>query len=108
MGTKLDIIEDNLKLGQVKRITTEDVVDYVELLIGEDTKAQLYYDKDKNSITLELTDTNLDLSNFTCDMKKSTVKSLLRGLKDLYNQLDDIDEVVDNNESNQEQDVVTE
>lgn len=100
MGTKLDIIEDNLKLGQVKRITTGEVVDYVELLIGEDTKAQLYYDKDKNSITLELTDTNLDLSNFTCDMKKNTVRSLIRGLKDLYNQLDDVDETVNNTPDN--------
>ena len=100
MGTKLDIIEDNLKLGQVKRITTGEVVDYVELLIGEDTKAQLYYDKDKNSITLELTDTNLDLSNFTCDMKKNTVRSLIRGLKDLYNQLDDADETVNNTPDN--------
>lgn len=100
MGAKLDIIEDNLKLGQVKRITTEEVVNYVELLIGEDTKAQLYYDKDKNSITLELTDTNLDLSNFTCDMKKNTVRSLIRGLKDLYNQLNDIDETVNNTPDN--------
>lgn len=100
MGAKLDIIEDNLKLGQVKRITTEEVVDYVELLIGKGTKAQLYYDKDKNSITLELTDTNLDLSNFTCDMKKNTVRSLIRGLKDLYNQLDDVDETVNNTPDN--------
>lgn len=100
MGAKLDIIEDNLKLGQVKRITTEEVVDYVELLIGEGTKAQLYYDKDKNSITLELTDTNLDLSNFTCDMKKNTVRSLIRGLKDLYNQLNDVDETVNNTPDN--------
>lgn len=92
MSSRLDLVDQNLSLGQVKSITTGSVLDYVELMVGDNTKAQLSYDKEKNMIAMEIKDANLDLAQLSCYMDKTTIKNLIASLKTLHNQLADTEE----------------
>lgn len=83
----LDIIEDQLSLGQVKRITDNGVLNFVEMLVGAKTKMQMYYDQDKKVIQMEVKDTDLNLASLSCTLDASTLKELILAEKDLYNVL---------------------
>ena len=83
----LDIIEENLALGQVKRITSDGTLSFVEMLVGNKTKMQMYYDKDKKVVQMEVKDTDLDLPSLSCTMNANTLKDLILAEKDLYNVL---------------------
>lgn len=87
----LNIFENQLLTGQVKRITSNGgtKLDYVEMLVGEKTKAQLYFDSEKNVIQLAISDTDLDLPDLACSMNKETLRNLIVSLKDLYNMIQD-------------------
>lgn len=92
MSSKLDLVDQNLSLGQVKSITTGNTLDYVELMVGDNTKAQLSYDEEKNMVAMEIKDANLDLAQLSCYMDKTTIKNLITSLKTLHNQLADTEE----------------
>ena len=63
MAKKLDIIEDQIELGQVKTITSKGgtFVDFVELLFSATTKAQFAPSDDLREIVFSVMDNNLDL-----------------------------------------------
>lgn len=84
---KLDIIEDTLSLGQVKRITDNGTLTFVEMLVGAKTKMQMYYDKDKKIVQMEVKDTDLNLPTLSCSMDASTLQDLILAERDLYNVL---------------------
>lgn len=83
----LEIIDRNLSLGQVKRITNDGILSFVEMLVGDKTKMQMYYDKDKKVVQMEVKDTDLDLPSLSCAMNANTLKDLILAEKDLYNVL---------------------
>ena len=91
MAKRLDIIEDQIKLGQVKTITSlgSKFVDYVELLFSSTTKAKFAPSEDKREIIFSVMDNNLDLPQLECNMSKETLRDLIVSLKSIYNELEE-------------------
>ena len=91
LAKKLDIIEDQIELGQVKTITSKGgtFVDFVELLFSPTTKAQFAPDDNLREIVFSVMDNNLDLPELQCNMDKETLRNLIMALKSIYNQLND-------------------
>lgn len=91
MAKDLDIVERQLELGMVKTITTENVLNFVELLFSSNVKAQFYYNEKENIIQFCVKDCDLGVKGFDCLLDKKTVRNLIIYLKNLYNQLKNID-----------------
>lgn len=91
MANKLNIMEDQLEVGQVKTITSSGgtYVDFCELLFSATTKVQFAPSEDKKSISLSVSDNQLELPQLECTMDKSTLRDLIINLKTLYNQLEE-------------------
>ena len=96
LAKKLDIIEDQIELGQVKTITSRGgtFVDFVELLFSPTTKAQFAPDDNLREIVFSVMDNNLDLPQLQCNMNQETLRNLIIALKSIYNQLKDESEEV--------------
>ncbi len=91
MAKDLDIVERQLELGMVKTITTENILNFVELLFSSNVKAQFYYNEKENIIQFCVKDCDLGVKGFDCLLDKKTVRNLIIYLKNLYNQLENID-----------------
>ena len=91
MAKKLDIIEDQIELGQVKTITSRGgtFVDFVELLFSPTTKAQFAPSDDLREIVFSVMDNNLDLPQLQCNMNQETLYNFITSLKNIYNELKD-------------------
>lgn len=91
MTKKLDIIENQIKLGQVKTITSNGgtFIDFVQLLFSPTTKAQFAPSDNLKEIIFSVTDNNLDLPQLECSMSKDTLRDLIISLKTVYNELED-------------------
>ena len=90
MAKRLDIMEDQLKLGQIKTITSSGgkVVDFCELLFSPTTKAQLAVSEDKSTILFSVSDNNLSLPQLECNMDAETLRNFIISLKNIYNELE--------------------
>ena len=91
MTKKLDIIENQIKLGQVKTITSNGgtLIDFVQLLFSPTTKAQFAPSDNLKEIIFSVTDNNLDLPQLECNMSKDTLRDLIISLKTIYNELEE-------------------
>ena len=91
MAKKLDIIEDQIELGQVKTITSKGntFVDFVELLFSPTTKAQFAPADDLKTAMFSVSDNNLGLPQLQCNIDKDTLYNFITSLKDIYNELEE-------------------
>lgn len=91
MAKTLDIIEQQLNVGDVKTITYNGGANirYIELLFSSTTKAQFAPSESKRAITFSVSDNNLQLPQLCCQMDKSTLYDLIISLKNIYNELID-------------------
>lgn len=89
MTKRLDIIETQLEVGDVKTITNGNNVKFVELLFSPTTKIQFAQSDDNKNIILSVSDNQLNLPQLECVVDKSTVRDLIINLKTLYNQLEE-------------------
>lgn len=89
MSKSLNIIDDQLNLGDVKTITSNggQVVKLIELLFSSTTKAQFSPSEDKNMIIFSISDNHLGLPELNSMIKKETLRDLIISLKNIYNQL---------------------
>ena len=96
MSNSLDILNNQMSVGQVKTITSKGgtFVDFVELLFSPTTKAQFAPSDDLREIVFSVMDNNLDLPQLQCNMDKETLRNLIIALKSIYNQLKDESEEV--------------
>ena len=94
MGKTLDIIEQQLELGDVKIITSNggSIVKFIELLFSPTTKAQFALSDDRKTIDILVSDNNLSMPQLYCKMNKDSLRDLLISLKNIYNQLLDEEE----------------
>lgn len=90
MARNLDILDDQLELGQTKIISRDGgrIVDFVELLLSTSTKGQFAPSTDKKMVELCIKDTDLSLPQLECSMTKASLKDLIVGLKAIYGQLE--------------------
>ena len=96
MSSKLDILDEQLNVGDVKAITYNGGLNirYIELLFSPTTKVQFAPSDDKKTIRMSVSDNNLDLPQLQCNIDKETLRNLIIALKSIYNQLDDESEEV--------------
>lgn len=85
----LRITENDLKLGDILTITTDNgkTLRALQMLIGDQTKASMSIDTDKDCVVFRVNDTDINLPQLECNLNKSTIKDMICGLKDFYNQL---------------------
>ena len=84
----LDVIKNQMSVGQVKSIRTGNHLDYVEMLFSDELSAQLAPLPD-NTIQFDIKDNEFRLPSMSCKMDKVTLKSLILSLKELYAQLNE-------------------
>ena len=89
MAKTLDIIEQQINVGDVKTITYNGGANirYIELLFSSTTKAQFAPSESKRAITFSVSDNNLQLPQLCCQMDKSTLYDLIISLKKLFYQM---------------------
>ena len=89
--SNLDILNNQMSVGQVKTIRTGDHLDYVEMLFSNELSAQLAPLED-GTIQFVVKDSEFKLPNMSCKMEHATLRSLIIALKELYNQIKESEE----------------
>lgn len=82
----LDILNNQIQVGQVKTIHTGSHLDYVEMLFGKDLLAQLAPLED-NTIQFTVKNNDLEIPELSCKMTLDTIEDMIRSLKKFYSQL---------------------
>lgn len=93
MSKILNIIEQQLNMGDVKTISNGNIIKYIELLFSPTTKVQFAPSDDNKSMRLSVSDNNLEMPELDCVVTKKVLRDYIVGLKNMYNQLDDEREV---------------
>ncbi len=93
MAKTLDIIEQQLNVGDVKTISNGNTIKYIELLFSPTTKVQFAPSDDNKSMRLSVSDNNLEMPELDCTITKEIIRRFILSLKEIYNQLDDESEV---------------
>lgn len=98
MVKNLNIAENNLSVGQVKRITSGcgSQLDYIELLFSDRVKVQ--FSPKGNMLQFTISDNTLDMSDLNCLLDKDTLRNFLVALKDSYNQILENEKMEEENE----------
>lgn len=92
MSKNLDTLNNQMSVGQVKTIRTGDHLDYVEMLFSNELSAQLAPLED-GTVQFVVKDSEFKLPNMSCKMERDTLRSLILNLKELYQQIDESEEV---------------
>ncbi len=87
MAKTLDIIEQQLNVGDVKTISNGNTIKYIELLFSPTTKVQFAPTSDSKSMRLSVSDNNLQMPELDCVINKETLRSYIISLKTMYNQM---------------------
>lgn len=86
-SNKIDIIEQDLQIGQVKLITSDagKQVDEIELLLGDSTKATMRLNTNLNVVRLIIQDTNIaDIPSLDCNISRESLYDFIIGIKKIY------------------------
>ena len=105
LASKLSIEQERLKVGQVKRVTSNNgnTIDSITLLLNDNVEVLFAPNGDKLDFTIS--NPNIDMSNLDCSIDANVLRDFLIGIKDSYNQIQKnsetemeriIKEVVDN------------
>lgn len=87
---QLNLDDFQLQLGQVRMITKDSgqTVQSIEILLGDQTKAEMIVDEKLNVMNLVVRDTVLaDIPQLQCAVDKETLRNFIVGLTKLYNTL---------------------
>ena len=90
--SNLDLLNNQMSVGQVKTIRTGNHLDYVEMLFSSDLSAQLAPLQD-GTVQFVVKDSDFKLPNMSCKMKRDTLRSLIIALKELYSQSNESEDV---------------
>ena len=85
---QLNLDDFQLQLGQVRMVTKDSgqTVQSVEILLGDQTKAEMMIDEKLNVMNLVVRDTVLaDIPQLQCAVDKQTLRNYISGLTKLYN-----------------------
>lgn len=89
MVKKLDILDEQLNVGDVKVITYNggENIRYVELLFSPTTKVQFAPSEDKQTVRLSVSDNNFQLPDLDCQLTGDTLRDFIIALKNVYAEL---------------------
>lgn len=87
MASRLSIENDRLKVGQVKRVTSNNgnKIDSITLLLNE--SVEVLFAPNGNTLEFTVSNPNIDMSNLDCTIDKDTLRNFLIAIKDAYNQI---------------------
>lgn len=88
--SRLNLDDFQLHLGQVRTVSKDSgqTIESVELLLGDQTKAEMIINERLNVMNLVVRDTVLaDIPQLQCAVNKETLKNFISGLTKLYNVL---------------------
>ena len=87
MASRLSIENDRLKVGQVKRVTSNNgnKIDSITLLLNE--SVEVLFAPNGNTLEFTVSNPNIDMSNLDCTIDKETLRDFLIAIKDAYNQI---------------------
>lgn len=87
---RLNLNDYQLQPGQVRMITKDSgqTVQSIEILLGDQTKAEMMINEELNVMNLIVRDTVLaDIPQLQCAVNKETLRNYISGLTKLYNNL---------------------
>lgn len=87
---QLNLDNFQLQLGQVRIVSKDSgkTIQSVEILLGDQTKAEMMVNENLNIMNLIVRDTVLaDIPQLQCAVDKETLYNLILGLTKLYNNL---------------------
>ncbi len=89
MKKSLDILDEQLNVGDVKVITYNGGknIRYIELLFSTTTKVQFAPSNDKRTIKMSVSDNNLQIPELDCQLSKDTLRDFIIALKNTYSEL---------------------
>lgn len=89
MLKELDILDEQLNVGDVKMITSNGGlnVKYIELLFSPTTKVQFAPSEDKQTVRLSVSDNNFQLPDLDCQLTEDTLRNFIIALKNIYAEL---------------------
>ena len=87
MASKLSIEKGHLRVGQVKRITSNggNTIDSISLLFNDNVEVLFAPNGDKLDFTVS--NPNVDMSNLDCTIEKDVLRDFIIAIKDSYNQI---------------------
>ena len=87
MASRLSIDNDRLKVGQVKRVTSNNgnKIDSISLLLNE--SVEVLFAPNGNTLEFTVSNPNIDMSNLDCTIDKETLRNFVIAIKDAYNQI---------------------
>ena len=87
LASKLSIEQERLKVGQVKRVTSNNgnTIDSITLLLNDNVEVLFAPNGDKLDFTIS--NPNIDMSNLDCTIEANVLRDFLIGIKDSYNQI---------------------
>ena len=87
MASRLSIEQDILKVGQVKRVTSNNgkTIDSITLLLN--SNVEVLFAPNGNALEFTVSNPNIDMSNLDCTIDKETLRNFLIAIKDAYNQI---------------------
>ena len=90
MASRLSIENDRLKVGQVKRVTSNNgnKIDSITLLLNE--SVEVLFAPNGNTLEFTVSNPNIDMSNLDCTIDKETMEptyKIVISFKDAYNQI---------------------
>ena len=87
MASRISIEQKKLKVGQVKRITSNNGnnIDPIELLLNDNVKVLFVPNGD--SLDFTISNPQIDMSNLDCAIEDDVLYDFLLAIKDSYNQV---------------------
>ena len=87
MASRLSIEQDKLKVGQVKRVTSNNgkTIDSITLLLNDN--AEVLFSPKGDTLDFTISNPNIDMSNLDCSIDKETLRNFVIAIKDVYNQI---------------------
>ena len=87
MASRLSIENERLKVGQVKRVTSNsgNTIDSITLLLNE--SVEVLFAPKGNELEFTVSNPNIDMSNLDCTIDKTTLRDFLIAIKDMYNEI---------------------
>lgn len=91
MARNLDIMEEQIELGDVKTITANGGlnVKFVELLFSATTKAQFAPSKDKKYLEFTVSSNQMGIPELDAKLNKATLYDFIVSLKKIYSELEE-------------------
>lgn len=87
---QLNLDNFQLQLGQVRTVSKDSgqTVQSIEILLGDQTKAEMMVDEKLNVMNLVVRDTVIaDIPQLQCAINKETLRNFIIGLNKLHNSL---------------------